>query len=214
MLERFKKKHIYYALGVITIGFIVLTTLVIIYPHSFIDLKFSHGVQEHQNPFLDNLMMAVSWFGYVPGSVIVVLLTAVIFFLFRYRKEAIFILLTSISGLISSFVKILVHRPRPTDQFVRVVRKVSEESFPSGHVLFYIVFFGFLTALMYQLRSIPMYVRVSVASVSLLLIFTVPFSRMYLGAHWFSDVLGGFLLGILALYVICYFYLRAKPIKA
>jgi membrane-associated phospholipid phosphatase len=213
MFERFKKKHIWYALGVITAGFIVLTVLIILYPRSFIDVKFSHEVQEHQNPFLDNLMIAISWFGYYPGNVIVVILGAVVFLLFGYWKEALFVLLTSVSGLVSTVVKILVHRPRPAEPIVRIVQKVSQESFPSGHVLFYIVFFGFIAALMYQLKTIVTAVRVVVAAFSLLLIFTVPFSRMYLGAHWFSDVLGGFLLGILVLFALCYFYLKAKTFK-
>ena len=57
-----------YVLGVISIGFICLTALVIIFPHSFIDLEFSQEVQEHQSPLLDSLMKMVSWFGYFQGS--------------------------------------------------------------------------------------------------------------------------------------------------
>ena len=213
MLERFKKKHIWYALGVITAGFVVLTILIIIYPQSFVDVKFSHEVQEHQNPFLDSLMVAISWFGYYPGNVVVVILGAVVFLFFKYWKEALFVLLTSVSGLVSTVVKVLVHRPRPAEPIVRIVQKVNQESFPSGHVLFYIVFFGFIAALMYQLRSIAITIRIVLASFSLLLIFTIPFSRMYLGAHWFSDVLGGFLLGILMLFAQCYFYLKATIVR-
>ena len=199
-----------YVLGSIGIGFIALTILVLIFPHSFIDLEFSQEIQEHQNPFLDTSMKLVSWFGYNPGSIIIVLLAALIFFIFRYRKEALFILLTSLSGLISSLLKILVNRPRPTESLVRIVQKVSQQSFPSGHVLFYIVFFGFLTVLMFELKTLPKTLRISVIAFSTLLIFTIPFSRIYLGAHWFTDVLGGFLLGILCLYFLCFLYFRTN----
>lgn len=202
----------FYVLGCISIGFIILTILVIIFPRSFIDLEFSQEVQEHKNPLLDSAMKLVSWFGYFPGSAIVVLLAALTFFIFRYRKEALYVLLTAASGLISSLVKILVNRPRPAEPLVRIVQKVNQQSFPSGHVLFYIVFFGFLTALMYHLKTISKTIRIPIASISLLLIFTVPFSRIYLGAHWFSDVLGGFLLGMLCLYALCFFYFR-KAVK-
>lgn len=197
-----------YVLGSIGIGFIVLTILVLIFPHSFIDLEFSQEIQEHQNPFLDSLMKLVSWFGYSPGSIIIVFLAALIFFIFRYRKEALFILLTSVSVLISSLAKMLVNRPRPTESLVRIVQKVNQQSFPSGHVLFYIVFFGFLTVLMFELKTLPKIIRISVITFSMLLIFTIPFSRIYLGAHWFTDVLGGFLLGILCLYLLCFLYFR------
>jgi len=201
-----------YVPGGICIGFILLTILVIIFPHSFIDLEFSQEIQEHKNPLLDSSMKLVSWFGYFPGSAIAVISATLVFFIFKYRREALFVFFTSVSGLISSLVKILVNRPRPAAPLVRVVQKVNEQSFPSGHVLFYIVFFGFLTVLMYRLKSIPKIARVCVAAVSLALIFTVPFSRIYLGAHWFSDVLGGFLLGILSLFALCFFYFR-KAVK-
>jgi membrane-associated phospholipid phosphatase len=213
LLGKYQKHHkrvLTYVLGIICIGFIALTILVIIFPHSFIDREFSEEVQEHQNHLLDTLMKIVSWFGYFPGSTIAVLLAALFFFIFKYRKEALFILLTSAAGLLSTLIKILVNRPRPTEPMVRIVQKVSQQSFPSGHVLFYIVFFGFLTVLMYDLKTIPKIMRVAVSTISLVLIFTIPFSRIYLGAHWFTDVLAGFLLGILSLYLLCFFYFRKK----
>ena len=201
------KKHITLSvLGVICIGFLALTALVIIFPHSLIDSAFSRELQEHQNPFLDTLMKLVSWFGYFPGSALIVVLVVALFLFFRYYREAVFLLITSLSGALSSLIKILVNRPRPTEPFVRIVQKVNEQSFPSGHVLFYIVFFGFLTVLMYRMISINIAIRIVVSAVSLLLVFSIPFSRIYLGAHWFTDVLGGFLLGILCLYTLCYFY--------
>ena len=195
-------------LGIIALGFVVLTILVIIFPHPFIDREFSQEMQEHQNPLLDTLMKGVSWFGFFPGSAISVLAATIIFFIFKYRREALFVFLTSTAGLISSIIKVLVNRPRPTEPLVRIVQKVSEQSFPSGHVLFYIMFFGFLTVLMDDIKTIPKFIRITVAAVSLLLIFTVPFSRIYLGAHWFTDVLGGFLLGMLCLYLLSYLYFK------
>jgi undecaprenyl-diphosphatase len=213
---RYRKyhKHVLKAvLGIIAFGFVVLAILVIIFPHSFIDREFSQEVQEHQNPLLDTLMKTVSWFGFFPGSAISVLTATLLFFILKYRREALFVFLTSTAGLISSIVKVLVNRPRPTEPLVRIVQKVSEQSFPSGHVLFYIMFFGFLTVLMVDIKTIPNAIRITVSAVSLLLIFTVPFSRVYLGAHWFTDVLGGFLLGMLCLYLLSYLYFNMKAKK-
>jgi undecaprenyl-diphosphatase len=206
--QKYHKHVTAYVLGVISVGFIILTVLVIIFPHSFIDQEFSEEVQEHRSPFLDNLMKLVSWFGYFPGSVISVFSAALLFFNFKYRREALFILLTSLAGLLSASVKILVNRPRPTEPLVRIVQKVNEQSFPSGHVLFYIVFFGFLTVLMYDLKTVPRVIRITVSTISMVLIFTIPISRIYLGAHWFTDVIGASLLGVLSLYALCFFYFR------
>ena len=206
IFKKYQRHIVNFVLGSICLGFVVLTILILIFPHSFVDLKFSQELQEHQNPFLDSTMKLVSWFGYFPGSAIVVLLSTLLFFFFKYRKEALFVFITAASGLVSSVVKILVNRPRPTEPTVRIVQKVYEQSFPSGHVLFYVVFFGFLIVLMYQLKTIPKMIRILVISLSALLIFVIPFSRIYLGAHWFTDVLGGFLLGLLCLYLLCIFY--------
>ena len=199
-----------YVLGGIALGFVLLTISIFIFPHSFIDLEFSHEVQEYQNPFLDSLMKLVSWFGNSPGSTITVLTGTVLFFVFKLRREALFVLLTAASALVSTLVKISVNRPRPAEPLVHVIQKASLQSFPSGHTTFYIVYFGFLLVLMYHLKTIPNAIRIVVSLVCILLIFTIPYSRIYLGDHWFTDVLGGFLLGMLCLYTLSFFYFR-KP---
>jgi len=202
-----------YVLGSIVIGFLLLTAFVFFFPSSIIDHEFSAEVQEHQNLLLDNSMKAISWFGYIPNAPVMVLGTALIFLIFKYKREALFLVLTLLSGLISSIIKLLVNRPRPSEPLVRIIGKTQQQSFPSGHVLFYVMFFGFLTLLMYQIKVIPKYIRILVSITGMLLIFAIPFSRIYLGAHWFTDVVGGFLLGILCLYILSFLYLSKKEDK-
>ncbi|MEJ7692500.1 phosphatase PAP2 family protein [Daejeonella sp.] len=207
MKER-RKRILLYVLGGILLGFIVLTILVSFFPVSVIDREFSEEVQEHQYPFLDSLMKFVSWPGYTPQSVVIASVTAIIFFLFRRRKESLFILLTMISGVISSSLKILIDRPRPTDDLVRIIEIAKHQSFPSGHVLFYVSFFGFLIILMNHLKDINRPFRIAVIAVCAFMIFTIPVSRIYLGAHWFTDVLGSAMLGILFLFGLSYLYMK------
>ena len=208
---------ILYLVFVIAIGFLILTVFVVIDPVSVIDREFSQEIQEHKNHFLDVTMKLVSWFGYMPVSPVLILTTAFIFYISKYKREALFVVFTVVSGLVSSIMKLMVGRPRPLPSIVRVIEKTREQSFPSGHVIFYVVFFGFLTLLMYRLIAIPKYIRISLSAISMLFIFTVPVSRIYLGAHWFTDVLGGLLSGLLCLYVLGYFYLKNSmyhPIKS
>jgi membrane-associated phospholipid phosphatase len=208
-----RQRIMLFVLAIISLGFIALSILVGLFPNSGIDVKFSREIQEHQNPFVDELMYLISTPGYMPESVIMVLTTALLFFLFKYKKAALFILLTGLSGLLSTIVKALVNRPRPSEDLVRIVLKTTQQSFPSGHVLFYVIFFGFLVLLMFQLEHIAKIIRVLVITISLLLIFTIPISRIYLGAHWFTDVLGGFLLGLPFLYLLSWLYLRKRADK-
>ncbi|OOQ60258.1 phosphatase PAP2 family protein [Mucilaginibacter pedocola] len=195
---------------IISIGFAALTVLVILYPNSFIDIKFSKEIQEHQNKFLDTAMYVVSVPGYMPEAPIMIAFTSLVLLLFKYKKAALYVLFTTLVGLISTIVKALVNRPRPSDDVVRIVLKTTQQSFPSGHVMFYTVFFGFLVVLMYQLEDVPKIVSRFLIALSLLMIFLIPISRIYLGAHWFTDVTGGFLLGLLCLYLLSWLYLR-KP---
>lgn len=193
-----RKKAVHVVLG-LTGLFLLLTTLVYFVPTTVLDLEFSEEVQEYNSPWLDALMKGVSWFGTQVVAISLTLGTALIFLLLRYRREAFFLGLTLLSSVLNFGLKLLVNRPRPTDDLVRIVDKAQHQSFPSGHTVFYVTFFGFLIFLLYRLREIPQIVRWGVGGVSLLLILAVPFSRVYLGAHWFSDVAAGFVLGLISL---------------
>ena len=200
-------------LSLITLGFIALTILVHLFPASAIDIKFSQEVQEHQNHFIDQAMYLISVPGYMPGAPIMIGLTSLVLFMFKYKKAALYVLFTMLAGVVSTIFKAIVNRPRPSDTLVRIVFKTTQQSFPSGHVLFYVVFFGFLVMLMFQLENVNKTVRIIVGGISLLMIFLIPVSRIYLGAHWFTDVLGGFLLGLFCLYLLSWLYLRKRARK-
>jgi membrane-associated phospholipid phosphatase len=199
-----------YLIGAIAIGFILLTAFVYFFPMSGIDTRFSEEVQEHHNQILDGVMKAISWVGFMPNAPIVVISTALVFLIFKYKKEAVFLLLTMLSGAVSSLIKLFINRPRPSEPLVRVMLKTQQQSFPSGHVLFYVMFFGFLTLLMYEIKNIPKYIKLPVIIISSFFIFTIPYSRVYLGAHWFTDVTAGFLLGLICLYILGLIYIKTN----
>lgn len=203
-----RKRILFFVLGGILLGFIVLTVLVSSFPVSFIDREFSEEIQEHQQPALDSIMKIISWPGYAPQSVVMAILTAIIFYLFKRPKESLFILATMLSGVAGRLLKILIDRPRPTDDLVRIIEAAEHQSFPSGHVLFYISFFGFLIILMNHLKDIKRQYRITVMAIGSFMIFTIPISRIYLGAHWFTDVLGSAMLGLLFLSGLSYFYMK------
>jgi len=156
------------------------------------------------------LMVAVSWIGYSPQAIIITLVTVAVIVIVGLRWEGICALLAAAgSNAFATAAKIIVHRPRPTEDLVHIVQRVGEFSFPSGHVVFYVTFFGFLFFLAFTLFK-PVIWRTLAGIVFGGLIVLVGPSRVFLGAHWPSDVVGAYLLGSLCLVAVIYFYRWGK----
>ncbi|MBC7614762.1 MAG: phosphatase PAP2 family protein [Pedobacter sp.] len=208
-----QNKSYYILLFIISLiaGFILLGFFVSANPVPAFDLNISLFVQKYHSDVLDKIMLGISLLGELPYSLIMVVLVALLFFLFKYRRESYFIFSILLSGLVILGVKNLIDRPRPTEFYVRLVEINRFQSFPSGHVMSYIVFFGFMIVLMRQLNGIPPLTRQIITYISAFFMLTIAFSRVYLGAHWFSDTMGGLMLGLIFLFILSYFYL--KPLK-
>jgi membrane-associated phospholipid phosphatase len=130
-----------------------------------------------------------SWTPYALASV-----TIIIFWLLRLRSEAAGLLLsTAGSALINSTLKILIARPRPTPDLIPIYRDTVTQSFPSGHVTFYVCYFGFLFFVAYALLPLRSLARRLALTITALPVALVGLSRIYLGAHWPSDTLGAYL---------------------
>jgi undecaprenyl-diphosphatase len=161
-------------------------------------------------PVFTALMVAVSWIGYNPQAIIIPAVICLIIFFLGLRWEAISAAVAALgSSGFATLVKIIVHRPRPTETLVHIFQRVGEFSFPSGHVVHYVAFFGFLLFLAFTLFKAGPW-RVFAGVVFGLLIVLVGPSRVYLGAHWASDVIGAYLLGSLCLIAVIYFYRWGK----
>lgn len=199
-----------YVLSIVGIFFIVITTFVILVPTSVLDMELSQEIQENKNPVFDSFMKFVSWWGINEIAIASIILAAFFFMIKKMYREALFIVLTAITSILNFGLKILVARPRPTDDLVNIFERAHNNSFPSGHTAHYVTFFGFLLVLILRLRNMYQWIRFVLAVFFLTLIISVPFSRIYLGVHWFTDVLAGFLLGFIILAVLLYFYFR-KP---
>ena len=107
-----------------------------------------------------------------------------------WRTGGYLALISALQGAANWLIKAALGRPRPLDPLVRVLGAEQGNSFPSGHVMFYTVFFGFVLFLAWtRLRS--GIVRGAVIAAAAALVVGVGPSRIALGAHWLSDVLAG-----------------------
>lgn len=173
------------------------------------DRSITAGLQKHRSPWIRRFFFIVSEIGFPKWTVPITISASAIFWALRFRLEALFILLTSSATLLNVLVKRVIKRPRPTKELVTVVRVINEPSFPSGHVMYYTNFYGLLIYLLTtNWRSGKL--RNSLIGIGTLLIATIGPSRIYLGAHWPSDVLAGYLYGGLWFAGLMSFYLRVK----
>lgn len=126
-------------------------------------------------------------------SLLVISLAVAVVLFARHCRRGSVLLLGAMAGeaLLAEVIQTLVHSPRPTNMLV----PTTGYSFPSGHVTASTVFFGILTYLAWQ-RCNSSKMRVAMGGLYAAVIALVSFDRIYLNVHWFSDVLGGCLLGL------------------
>lgn len=174
------------------------------------DLAITRLVQTFSAGWLDALMRLVSVAGYSPQVYILTGLTLLGLIVVGLRWEAVATMLAAAGiSTLGFIVKIITHRPRPSSDLVHVFQQLSDYSFPSGHVLFYTAFFGFLIFLSYTLLK-PGRLRTFAFFVLGALVGLVGLSRVYLGEHWASDVVAAYLLGSLWLTVTVFVYRWGK----
>jgi undecaprenyl-diphosphatase len=175
------------------------------------DLELTRRLQEAQHPVLDLLMKVVSAPGYGPVSPATNVAAASALLALGYRREAAFAGATLSGDWLNALLKWLVQRPRPAAAQVRVFRRHRARSYPSGHVMHYTVLYGFLLYLT-LVRWRPSPGRTALATLLAALILGVGPSRVYLGAHWSSDVTAGYLIGAfwLGLLILAYGETAAK----
>ena len=177
----------------------VLITGLLIYLHYHltgfhkIDYLLPNDLYRHSSPRLTAFMRLLTTIG-SPTWVPVWCLIAIGVLLFRKRwGEAIGLFASEIGGLlINQIAKASFKRERPNWSWLFVHEK--NYSFPSGHAMLGIITFGtiaFLLCRYYHNRA----VRAAIVVFTTLLIFGIGFSRVYLGAHFPSDILAGWIAG-------------------
>lgn len=172
------------------------------------DAKMTRRIQAQDGPVFDRLMHVVSWPGFPPQSWILPWAIPLGIRIAGYPLQAVFQLAAWLTTLISFTVKRIMKRPRPDLPDVRVAdATLWGTSFPSGHVLNYVGVYGFLAYLAHRHIG-PRIIRWPVVGGLTSMIALVGPSRVYLGHHWFSDVLASYLLGTSWLVILTSAYRR------
>jgi membrane-associated phospholipid phosphatase len=175
-----------------------------------LDLRVTRSMQRMRGGPLPAILRAVSWPGFPPQSRIIPVLMSLIWLALGFPIEAAFQFLAWGAGFLSMSIKSVLRRPRPTADQVRVSpAHLGDTSFPSGHVLIYTSVYGFLAFLISTLVRSNTWRRVGIWLLTSLVALVGP-SRIYLGHHWFTDVVASYLLGTSMLLANAAIYRRVK----
>ncbi len=165
------------------------------------DLTVMRFVQAEIPAELGWLFEAVNLIGATAGSIIVTLALTTLLAVSRRFDLALIVFATLPLRLVNFGLKALNDSPRPPEHLVRVTESANGLGFPSGHTMGSTLLYGVLLILATRhITSRPL--RLAAQIVSAAMIALAGISRIYVGAHWPSDVLGGYIWGVIAILVV------------
>ena len=146
-------------------------------------------INDVRNDSLTPVMKIISAFGDIKCIIVVSIMAIIIL---KNKKDSLFIIINPITVYaLNLVVKTIFQRQRPLNQLV----ESTGNSFPSAHAMLAIAFYGLIIYLIYQ-KMHNKYLKYSLIVLIIILINLTCFSRLYLGVHYFSDVLAGFSLAL------------------
>ncbi|MBA2277040.1 MAG: phosphatase PAP2 family protein, partial [Chloroflexia bacterium] len=190
------------------VAFLVLLIDAMVHPRAFFDLWLMQTVQRVEAPGLASLLRVVNDLTSSTGAVAMWVLAVVILAVARWWLPALAMLTLPVGGILNEGVgHLLVTRTRPhLAELTRGSGNHEERSFPSGHVTGAVLFYGLVFVLAGRIRDPLLRRMVRVAALGPLVL--VGFARVWDGAHWPTDVLGAYALGMALLAGLVALYRR------
>ena len=195
-------KKIYYISGAITtLAFLILAL--------FVKIDFTHGPFPFDRPiqtwafhlqsssgltyFFSHM---TNIFGDKGGIIVAVLLALVLYLLFKQKEATIWFAATVVLSLaLNTVIKVIIGRERPDIHRLAAFANEAGKSFPSGHSIFATIIFGSIFFIcLGKLKNRAS--KILLGILCIILIALVMFSRIFVGVHYPSDTIGGFLEGI------------------
>ncbi|MCH8192043.1 MAG: phosphatase PAP2 family protein [Chloroflexi bacterium] len=165
------------------------------------DPAASQWFQSLGGGWLESFMRGASSIGGTVPMLLLLAAATMVLIARSHRAHALAVPIVAASTVLIPILKELVDRPRPTPDMVLVLSNVSGHSFPSGHAFMAITMFGALFYLAGQICGPNRWAVMAFRGAMGFAILAIGASRIYLGVHWTSDILGGYLLGGLTLFV-------------
>jgi len=169
-----------------------------------LDTKISENIIHLRTDFLNNFFITFTMLGVWYVILFLFICVSAIFYFYKKTNLILpfFIILIG-SGVLTVIIKFLVDRARPSLDLAIYAEKLP--AFPSAHAALILAFFGFLIYCLWKF-SFGLKIKIILTLLSILLIALVGFSRVYLGVHYLSDVIVGYLVGLMWLLITLRFF--------
>lgn len=192
-------------LAVLSVVFLAISLAIRTPELQAFDIQVTRWVQQWRSPLSDVAFALLTEAGSTLWLAIAA--SAVGFVLLRASRPiaALLCVVATATVLLNLMVKPFFGRPRPTADVVEVIIPALGLSYPSGHSMASVAVFGII-AVMIWIHVRPVLPRVVGTAGAGLLALGIGVSRIYVGAHWFSDVIGGWTAGALCLMLLTMFY--------
>lgn len=160
-----------------------------------LDSTIFNVVQMIRNDYLTNIFKVITLFG---NASILITIAVLILVIVKNKKIGFMVILNLIAiGILNQILKYIIQRPRPIQD--RLIEE-SGYSFPSGHSMGSIAFYGLIIYFIFKYIKNKKIRNICCVMLSLLILL-IGVSRIYLGVHYTSDVIAGFLISIAYLIV-------------
>ena len=153
--------------------------------------------------FLDNFFKLITKLGNTKTIILLIFLTIVIF----YNKLSLYLSSISVvSSAVMIIIKNIIRRDRP-----HILRLITQGgfSYPSGHSMISICFYGFIAYYIIN-KTDNKIIKYLILTLSILLILLIGISRIYVGVHYPSDVIGGYLVSAIILIICINYYIKGS----
>lgn len=188
-MKRIKKE--YYLIAVLLILFGILTLFVINNLTNNLDTFLFNSIIKIKNNPLSKVLYAITMIGSELGVLSVLILTLIIFFRIKKLSYIKYVIINvGLGAILMESIKHIVKRIRPSWKWI----VQGGFSYPSGHTISALLLYGTLILLVYKFMKGKK--RDLLIIFFTLMILFISVSRIYFGAHYFTDVLASFLLGI------------------
>jgi undecaprenyl-diphosphatase len=169
---------------------------------NFLDARVQEIILNLRVSTWDNLFFIITKIGSWPIIFLLLIFLYIIFYI-RNEKDFIvpFVISVLSSGIMTLIIKFLVDRPRPGVDISLYTERLA--SFPSAHSALTFAFFGLLIYFIWKVKM-NLIAKILFGLLFIAIIILVGISRIYLGVHFTTDVLGGYLVGLLGILFAIY----------